>query len=281
MSTPTRRVSALFFVIVLVLPATGALANPPGLPLQMELGDSWTYGEGASDPAETGYAGVVYENSIELLDCVPAQPDQAVDGCRNLQRTIFARPGTAENPGVTTDRLINEQLGQALTIIDDRNGDANPANDVEMILLSVGGNDVSGPVLQACLGGLDPDCLAVIHERITHVDENLDVILGSLRQASGPETTIVIVTYDNAIPFCPLGQIPGATQLGELVLEGHALLGVVGLNDVIRANAATHDVAVADTFGHIGAGQWVGDCLHPNQSGHSEIGQIATEAAYG
>lgn len=106
------------------------------------------------------------------------------------------------------------------------------------------------------------------------------MILGALRGAAGPDTKMVIVTYDNAIPFCPLGTTPGAAQLGALVLEGHAALGIVGLNDVIRANAADHGVAVADTFGHLGAGHWSGDCLHP-EAGRAEIGQIATEAAYG
>lgn len=58
-------------------------------------------------------------------------------------------------------------------IIERRNGDAHPANDVEVILPSVGGNDVSTPVLQACLGGWDANCLTAINERIAHVDTNL------------------------------------------------------------------------------------------------------------
>jgi lysophospholipase L1-like esterase len=245
----------------------------------VELGDSWTFGEGASDPATTGYAGIVYESNRTAIDCLPAQTEQAADGCLELQRAIYARKGTAENPGVTTDRLINEQLAQATSLIGQRNGDSNPRNDVEVILLSVGGNDVSGPVLQACLGGLTAACISVISERIGHVNENLDVILGSIRGAAGTETRIVITTYDNAIAHCPLGSVPGAIQLGALVLEGNPALGITGLNEVIRARAAEHGVAVADTFGRLGAGRWVGDCLHPNDAGHAVIGEIAAEAA--
>jgi hypothetical protein len=282
MFTNSRRLTVAIVFIALAIPAAVARGGtPPGLPVQMELGDSWAYGEGATVPTETGYAGIVYSNGMERLDCVPAQADQAVDGCRNLQRIVFARPGTPENPGVTTDILIDEQLALAVAAIQQRNGDTNPANDVEVIVLSVGGNDVSSPVLTACLGGMTADCLTVINERVAHVNANLAVILEALRTAAGPDTMMVITTYDNAIAFCPLGQIPGSIELGALVLEGHAGLGIDGLNNVIRGNAAAHDVLVADTFGRLGAGQWVGDCLHPNQAGHDEIGEIATEALYG
>lgn len=281
----TKRALVVGWLVVLALPAAAAPGPgaPPGLPVQLELGDSWTYGQGATDPAVTGYAGQFFAGSLEHIDCVPASARQAVDGCRNLRRIIFARPASEEQPGVTTDLLIQEQLDEATSIVGRRNADANPNNDVMVIVISVGGNDVSAPVLQACLGGLSPDCLAVIGERIAHVDANLDFILGSLRDAAGGDTRIVITTYDNPIPFCSLGSIPGAAELGALTLEGHPALGIAGLNDVIRANAAAHDVLVADTFGRLGAGQWVGgaDCLHPSQAGHDEIADIATEAAYG
>jgi lysophospholipase L1-like esterase len=225
----------------------------------------------------------VYRSNVADLDCVPAEADEAVDGCRQLRRIILARPVTDDNPGVTTDLLISQQLDPATTEIATRMGDANPSNDVQVILVSVGGNDVSRPVLGACLGGLNDPCLAVIHERISHVDVNLDVIFGELRQAAGPETPIVTLTYDNTIANCDLGQIRGAKELGDLVLEGNPALGITGLNDVIRLNAANHGLAVADTFGQLGADQWVGgqDCLHPNDAGHAEIAAIAVAALPG
>lgn len=278
------RVLVLTVAFVAAVPTAGAMAEePPGLPVQLELGDSWTYGEGAPVPAEDGYAGVVYESNLTALDCIPARADEAADGCRQLQRIIMARPGTAENPGVTTDLLISQQLDPATAEIMARNNDSNPRNDVEVILISVGGNDVSAPILQACLGGLDPTCLGVINERIGHVDDNLDVIFGALRQAAGPETKIATITYDNAIANCDLAQIPGATELADLVLEGYSPLGITGLNDVIRENATAHGLSVGDTFGRLDVAQWVGgqDCLHPNGAGHAEVGQIVTAAIQG
>ncbi len=140
--------------------------------------------------------------------------------------------------------------------------------------MSVGGNDTSRPVLNACSSGLDTTCIGVITERLGHVETNLDHILGELRTAAGNEATIVIATYDNAIAHCP---IPGAGPLGALVLEGYPPLGIKGLNNVIRDGAARHGVLVADTYGRLGDGQWVGDCLHPNDTGYETIAGIVRE----
>jgi lysophospholipase L1-like esterase len=277
MFTTRKAAIAVMLGSMLVLPAAGAHADgPPGHPVQLELGDSWTYGDGASVPATTGYAGKVFASNLAEPDCTPAAATQAKDGCKHLQRAIHARPGTADNPGVTTDAMLAEQMKPATTLLTDRNTDANPHNDVEVVLVSVGGNDVSGPVLDACLGGLAGDCVGVIRERLAHVQTNLDDILTDLRSAAGGEATIVITTYDNAIAHCPIGQLPGASQLGALVLEGNPALGLEGLNNVIRSTAARHGVDVADTYGKLGAGQWVGDCLHPNDDGYATIAEIVS-----
>jgi lysophospholipase L1-like esterase len=270
-------------LIGLGVPAQAAGARDvAGLPTQLELGDSWTYGQGASDPESGGYAGIVHQTNLSALDCLPsADVELGFLGCRQLQREILARPATEALPGVTTDAVIAEQLDSAAALLESRNGDSNPRNDVEVVLLSVGGNDVFGPVIGACLGGLDPQCIGVINERLDHVEQNLDHILGSVRAGSGEDALIVVVTYDNPIAFCPLGAVPGAIALGGLVLEGHPLLGITGLNNVIRDTAATHGVLVADTFGQLGEGDWVGDCLHPNDAGHAAIADIVSATITG
>ena len=278
MFTKRRAAVAVMLGSMLVLPAAAAHANAaPEHPVQLELGDSWTYGDGASAPATAGYAGRVFATNLTELDCTPAVASEANDGCKHLQRVIHARPGTADHPGVTTDAMIAEQMARATTLLAARNADANPRNDVEVVLVSVGGNDTSGPVLGACLGGLDGECVGVIRERLSHVQANLELILADLRTAAGDEATIVIPTYDNAIAYCPVGQLPGAAQLGALVLEGHPGLGIVGLNNVIRSTAARHGVEVAEVYGKLGAGQWVGDCLHPNDVGYATIAEIVSE----
>jgi len=273
----TKALVALVVVLLAIPAAALAETEAPGAPVQLELGDSWTYGDGASDPRSTGYAAIVHARNRTTLDCVPGTGAE-VEHCRNLRRVTLARPGTAENPGVTTQRLIDEQLESAVRLASDRNGDANPANDVEVVVVTVGGNDLSRPVLEACLAGLDANCLGVIVSGTARVEANLDEILGQVRAATGPGTTIVIGTYDNAIAHCPLGQTPGAAALGALVLEGHPGLGIEGLNDVIRRVAAEHDVRVAELFGRLGPDQWVGDCLHPNDAGYAEIADVFSDA---
>lgn len=274
----TLRAATVTIVVALVSLPGAAFAAAPAHPVQLEIGDSWTFGDGATDPRSDGYAGQAYVANLSDLDCTPAQADEAVDGCRHLERRILARPGTSQHPGVTTDLLIDEQLGAATGLLGERNGGANPHDDVEVVLVSVGGNDVTGAVLAACLGGLDGNCVKVIRERVAHVEANLDRILDDLRRAAGPDTSIVILTYDNAIAACPLASSPGAVALGNLVLEGNPDFGIVGLNTVIRSRAASYGVAVADTFGHLGPDQWVGDCLHPNDLGYATIAGIVREA---
>jgi lysophospholipase L1-like esterase len=273
MFTPRR--AAIAVAVALVLPAAVAQADGPAHPAQLELGDSWTFGDGASDPVTTGFAGRVFVSNTTELDCTPAVAEQAKDGCKHLQRVIHARPGTADNPGVTTDSLIAEQLNQATTLLSTRNANANPHDDVEVVLLSVGGNDVSRPVLAACSSGLTAGCIGVIKERLAHVETNLNDILADLRETAGDEATIVVLTYDNALAYCPLG--PSAGALGAMVLEGYPPLDIVGLNNVIRNAAAANGVEVADTYGRLGGGQWVGDCLHPNDAGYATIAGIVTE----
>lgn len=70
--------------------------------------------------------------------------------------------GEPAKPGVRSATVITEQLPAAVEMLESRNRDANPRNDVEVITLTVGGNDIFGPVLGACLGGVTPTCTTVI-----------------------------------------------------------------------------------------------------------------------
>lgn len=272
-----QRVAALITVLVVVLagavPALAKEDTTPGLPVMVGLGDSWTYGQGASDPATGGYFARSADMLRTDLDCLPAASKKAKDGCKHLQELNFARPAVAGLPGVTTDAVINEQLPLVTPVLAARNGDANPRNDVEVIYLSAGGNDVSGPAINACLFGTPEQCQETISDRVGHVAANMNVILGSLRAAAGPDATIVVVTYDNPMPYCELGAIPGAAELGDFLL--------FTLDQAIRSVAALHDAEVATTLGHLGAGDWVGgpDCLHPTDSGHAKVAQVAAGVA--
>ncbi|HEX2127607.1 MAG TPA: SGNH/GDSL hydrolase family protein [Solirubrobacterales bacterium] len=253
---------------------SSAAAAPPGLPVQLALGDSWAAGARASDPATTGY---VPQLNAALRDggygCLPAQSEHAAERCGQLQLVNLAVGGA------TTPSMIAGQFPAAIELLSERNFDRNPRNDVELITIHIGGNDVTNPILAACLGGFTPTCAQTIQTEFAAYAADLEQALATLRLAAGPETTIVIGTYDNPIPGCQLAAVPGAIQLGALVLEGGGPLSQ-GLHDIIRATAARHDDLVAESYADLALEDWFGgsDCLHPDDSGYDKVTTAFLEA---
>ena len=271
-----------FALVLVALPVTAApgLAEAGSAPIYLALGDSWAYGQGATDPAAGGYVPQLHRSLQDGLDCVPAATDAAVDGCKHLQLVSLGRPATATLPGVTAPLVAAEQLPIAIELLA-RNHDANPANDVEVITLHVGGNDVSGPIRAACIGGFGDQCLAVFIAEMTAFQADLAQVVGALRAAAGPDTPIVLGTYDNPIPFCDLAGIPGAAQLGALVLEGTPDGALPGIHDIVRGVAAVFGAEVAEVFGDLSSpGDWLGgaDCLHPADAGYNKVTDAFEEA---
>jgi lysophospholipase L1-like esterase len=185
----------------------------------------------------------------------------------------LGRPATDTLPGVTATHVASEQLPVAIPMLEARNGDRNWRNDVEVVTLHVGGNDVSGPIQAACIGGLTPECLTIYVTEMAAFEADLDNVVSQLRGAAGADTPIVLGTYDNPVPYCNLGGIPGAAELGALVLEGAPDGSLDGIHDVVRRVAATYDAEVAEVFGQLGAGDFVGgdDCLHPTDTGYDLV----------
>jgi hypothetical protein len=86
----------------------------------------------------------------------------------------------------------------------------------------------------------------------------------------------VIGTYDNGISQCYLGAVPNSGLLATVVLEGHpATPFAFGIHDIMRSVGAAHGVEVAEVYGDLSPGDWVGggDCLHPNDSGYAKVAQ--------
>ena len=143
----------------------------------------------------------------EGYKCVPAK-------CADLELLNISQPGA------TTPSLIANQLPQALEILAERNGDRYPRNDVEVMTISIGGNDVTNPILAACVTGLSTGCIATIESEFAAFRDDLGNLLAQLREAAGEDTRIVIGTYDNPFPTCNLGQLPGlATACGHRARE--------------------------------------------------------------
>jgi lysophospholipase L1-like esterase len=256
--------------------ASPAAADPPATPVapvQLALGDSWAFGFGASVPSTDGYVPQLNEALKEDLNCSGAAPGQAQAGCPQLELRNVAVGGA------TTPSMIEVQFPQALPLLESRNGNLNPRDDVELTTLHIGGNDVTNPIIAACIGGPTPSCLQVIQAEFAAYGSDLDVALSTLRAAAGPDAPIMIGTYDNGIAQCNLGAIPGAVDLANLVLEGGP--GVpLGLHDIMRETAARYDVQVAEVFGDLAPEDWVGgtDCLHPDDSGYDKVTDAFLEA---
>lgn len=252
-------VTALVGMMLTALPATAAESGEG--PVHLALGDSVAFGIGVERPQIHGYSAVL-SRWARGIDC---REDQR-GGCPRLELMNKAVPGA------TSATLIADQLPDATALIADRNHDLDTTNDIEFITITIGGNDLFGPVVAACSGGVTQECVDVVESGLTTYAANLGVILATLRATAGPDTRIVIMTYYNPLGACFLSDL---APLADLVLEGGGPVPV-GINDIIRATAAATGVEVADTFGRLDNDDFVGgtDCLHPDKSGHHEIARI-------
>lgn len=271
-----KRIVLLFSMLVAALGVSAAPASAAN-PVHLSLGDSWAFGFGASVPSETGYVPLLSEALQDQFNCSPSGNENAADKCEKLELVNLAVGGA------TTPTLIANQLPTAVALLEERNSDSNPRNDVEVITLHIGGNDVTNPIIAACVfSGPTPACLQTIQSEFAAYRSDLDTALSALREAAGPDTRIVIGTYDNPFATCFLGGVPGATQLAAVVLEGGP--GVpLGLHDIMRDVAADYDVEVAEVFGDLAPADWVGgnDCLHPVDSGYEKVADAFVEVLAG
>jgi hypothetical protein len=271
------------FALVFALPGATAAARPPeptrGRPLLLALGDSVTAGEGShvdrSQWPTTGYVALLTEKLREELGCLPAASPDARVFCPGLTIENLGRPA-GPLPGVTAAAVISEQLGTAVSLLEERNGNANPRDDVEVVTLSVGGNELYDTAGRYCLGPEGPgaDCFPQIGQLFTTYAGQLGEILAKLRAAGGPELRIVVMTYYNSLPLPACG-MSDAGALGDLVLEGGPT--GPGFNDIIRVVAGSHGATTAEVFGRLDADDFV-DCKHPSPSGHAIIADAFREA---
>jgi lysophospholipase L1-like esterase len=261
---------AALLPLVAAAPAAADPGAPHGSPVYLALGDSVPAGIGAV-PRVSGYP--------ELL---AAQLDRdynpAADKATGQSLTDVELVNLAV-PGATTATLIERQLAPALALIEARDGDSDPKNDVEVVTVTIGGNDLFSPVIAACIATPAPTgCQATVDTALAGVEQRLTAILGPLVAVAGRDTEVVVTTYYNPIGSCFLtGLNPAAPAIADVVLEGGTLPGLVslqaGLNDVVREVAGATGAQVTDLYGELDAPQYVGgrDCLHPNAAGHQVI----------
>jgi lysophospholipase L1-like esterase len=265
--------------VVVALVGAFALTSDTGYSTEptreyLALGDSLGWGYGASDPATKGYVPLFH-------DFLESEDSWDIDLLLN----------NLSVPGATSTSLINQviyppdqtQLSLALAELALRNGDADPKNDVVVVTVDIGGNDLLA-TLPYCLSGPTPACFAAHDAAFATISTNLDYILGELRAAAGPGTTMIVMTYYNSFvgQGCPYNAL---AWLGALALEGNTALGrPEGANDVIREVAAAHDAKVAELVpggefpALLGPTNILPDCVHANDSGYAIIADAFADA---
>ncbi|WP_225752782.1 SGNH/GDSL hydrolase family protein [Actinotalea sp. Marseille-Q4924] len=264
--------------------AVAAPPVPPGLPVYLVLGDSIAAGQGSVDSVDMGewlqkgYAAQIVPTLQEEIDCLPGLGEPVPAGCKHLQYLSYARPALPGQPGVTTDLMLQpgDQVDRAVALLEARNQDRNPRNDVEVILLTVGGNEALDGTLRPCLGAPSA-CGALADAVLDDFEANYGVMLDRLRDAAGEDVVILTTAYYNPLPYCGLSEafsipVPTLAFLGGFVLEGGAgPFGVLdaGLNTRIRDTAAQYGADTVETS-MLGPGDFA-DCKHPNGAGHAKI----------
>ena len=262
-------------------------SESPVQPVYLALGDSVAAGVGAESRA-SGYVGQLAGILREETACAPGvaksgAADRVAAKCRQLQLIDLAEGGSTTQSMINGEPGLQPQLGPATDLLAQRNGNANPRDDVRFITITIGGNDVFGPVVNACIPVPGPQCASTVTGSLAQFEANLVTILSALRDAAGPDTTIVVTAYANPLigQGCRLAPFAG---LADVVLEGGPLFGgtlQAGLNTITQAVADRFQVLVADAFGRLGPTDFTADCLHPDQSGYNIYTDIFADTILG
>jgi len=252
--------SAVFLSLALLAPISPApLALAQERPVYLALGDSLAVGVGASSPSTTGYVARAY-GSLRTSE-------RYRDGGLDLMNVSVA--------GATSADLVaaGGQLDSAIAEITRRRDNGPAGDDVEIISVDIGGNDLlslvapNSPCLESA--SVEP-CRAAFGEVLSAIQANLGDTLLRLREAA-PDAIIVAVDLYN--PYS------GTGDLREPIAE----IGVGQANGVIGAVTADPDLRVktASVFQLFsGRGlQWVApDGIHPNDNGHAVIAEALLAA---
>jgi hypothetical protein len=279
------RIARVATTLALVLAGSGGTAavassSPPSpvpvLPVYLALGDSLAAGQNSEAPEDidaywrtvdmwkrNGYVTPFSKYLEQELDCLPTTAE-ASERCGQLEVINIARAAVPPDgddpglPGVTAQAVIDEQLEDAEELITARNGDDDPRNDVTIITLTVGGNEI----FDAFRTGNSNTIAQAIDTFATDYTE----ILARLREAVGPDVPILTMTYFNPLRYCDTGLPP--EQVEFVASQADAVLTV--FNGVIAAISGAVGAVPADTYGQLGEGDFF-DCKHPNKDGYEHV----------
>ncbi len=223
-------------------------------PLYIALGDSLSEGVGATDGRSTAFVPLVHQG---LGDGV---------GLLNL----------GESGDTSAQLLSHGHVDAAVAEIEKRKTDGDPNNDVTLVTLEIGGNDLLNLYFRLVLPGTcpnltealkKPQCVDALRGAMASFRPNLKEALDHL-QAADPDLRIVLMTLYN--PFS--GGIQAFDPVGQLALEGTPDTAFPeGLNDGIRAQAIESGVTLVDIYPlFVGkAKEYIfTDLIHPNDKGY-------------
>ncbi len=236
----------------------------PEAPLYIALGDSLSYGVSASDRFTTAFVPLVHAS-------LPAGT-----GLLNLGHS-----------GDDSDEIQRHgHLEQAVVEITSRNGDSDPGNDVVLVTLEIGGNDLLDLFFDYVVPGKCPtlveslqrqECIDILETTLANFEPNLKQVMDRLQQAD-PDLNIVLMTLYN--PFSE--KIEPFDPFGILSLEGMPDTPFLeGMNDIIRAQAKVSGVKLAEVYPlFVGkATDYVSqDIIHPNDTGYRVIADAVIAA---
>jgi acyl-CoA thioesterase-1 len=261
-----RSLLLLLALLLLGVAWTGGAGAAPGSPLYLALGDSLAAGVGASEPAQTGYVGLVF------------------DVLRTELTSPYRESGLAllnlGDPGETTTLMLaaGGQMDKALAEIESRRDDGIAGNEVAVITIDIGANDFI-PLVQGdspCLPNpLADACQEAAVSALATFEFNFTDIMHRLRAAAGPDVEIVALGLYNPLsgtggPFDAVGD----TAVG---LFNNTVSVVVGASDI--------QAGLADVFPLFqGRGSELTHIaelppdVHPNDSGHYLMAQAVVVA---
>ena len=261
--------AALFVALLAAACGRGGESAPPpegvsGPGAYIALGDSLSEGVGASARGESDFVSLVWDGlpgELELL---------------NL----------GESGDTSGDLIGHGHLGQAVDEVERRRDDDDPDNDVKLVTLEIGGNDLLDIFFSLVLPGTcpalgealaKPRCVEALRNALDEYRPNLTAAIDRL-QAADPDLPIALMTLYN--PFS--GSLQPVDEMAELALEGSADSPFpAGLNDTIREEARGQGVIIVEWYPLFEgkAGEYIAnDLIHPNDEGHRVMAEAVLDA---
>jgi lysophospholipase L1-like esterase len=258
-SIVSRRLS--LFAVLLCLVALSLGCSGSERSTYLALGDSFAVGDGASKKSEA---------YVPLFLSFLEQDKNESLSLRNL----------AVDGETTTSMIAEGQLGVALAELRFRNHDSDPKNDVFVITIDIGGNDVrdlagEGRPCAPPTSITDPACTRAVTSALQTLSENLRAILRTVRVAAGPDVRIFVLDYFN--PYSGTGK--PLEEAGDIVLPVlNKEINDIATSPEINAEVVQTFAAFKGKGGDLTNVNATESDFHPNDAGYRLLADLLIAA---